>query len=486
MELQSLIRFIEPQKIIGPKEGEINQIIFDSRKAKAQSLFVAVKGTQVDGHEYIENAINAGVTTVVAEHLPAQLKEGVTFIQVEDSAAALGQLASGFYGQPSNKLKLVGITGTNGKTTTATLLYRLFLSLGYKTGLLSTIENRIGNRILDATHTTPDAVSINRLLAEMLEAECDYVFMEVSSHAIHQKRIEGLHFTGGIFTNISHDHLNYHKTFKAYIEAKKAFFDYLPKSAFALLNLDDRRGTVMGQNTQAKKYYYSLRKVTDFKAKILENTLLGLHLDIDTRDFYGQLIGAFNAYNLLAVYATAVLLEQDKEEVLAAMSLLRTAEGRFDQVLSKERQIIGIVDYAHTPDALEQVLVTIQKLRQHDANIITVVGCGGDRDKAKRPRMAAIACKYSNQVILTSDNPRTEDPKVILEEMETGVPISDARKVLTIVDRLQAIRTACRLANEGDIILVAGKGHEKYQEINGVKNPFDDKKVLKEELQGKK
>ena len=486
MELQSLIRFIEPQKIIGPKEGQVQQIVFDSRKAKAQSLFVAVKGTQVDGHQYIDKAIDAGATTVVAEHLPSELKPDVCYIRVEDSARALGQLADGFFGQPSSKLKLVGITGTNGKTTTATLLYRLFLALGYKAGLLSTIENRIGHKAVEATHTTPDAIAINHLLAQMAAAECDYVFMEVSSHAVDQKRIDGLHFAGGIFTNISHDHLNYHKTFKAYIQAKKAFFDQLPKSAFALFNLDDRRGTVMGQNTRARKYYYSLKKMADFKAKILENTLMGLHLDIDNRDFYGQLIGTFNAYNLLAVYAVGVLLEQDKEEVLAAMSLLKTAEGRFDQVLNRERQIIGIVDYAHTPDALEQVLTTIQQLRQHDANIITVVGCGGDRDKAKRPRMAAIACKYSDQVLITSDNPRTEDPKVIIEEMESGVPPTAARKVLSIADRKQAIRTACKLANTGDIILVAGKGHEKYQEINGVKHPFDDKEVLKEALQGMK
>ena len=484
MDLKTLIQFIKPQKILGPNEGQVSQIIFDSRKANAHSLFVAVKGTQVDGHEFIDKAINAGATTVVAEHLPEQQQEGITFIKVEDSAQALGQLASGFYGQPSQKLKLVGITGTNGKTTTVTLLYRLFLSLGYKTGLLSTIENRIGNTIIESTHTTPDAIAINSLLAQMAEAECDYVFMEVSSHAIDQKRIEGLHFKGGIFTNISHDHLNYHKTFKAYIEAKKAFFDYLPKSAFALLNLDDRRGEVMGQNTKAKKYFYSLKKMADFKAKILENTLMGLHLDIDTRDFYCQLIGHFNAYNLLAVYATAVLLEQDKEETLAAMSLLKTAEGRFDQVLDRENQILGIVDYAHTPDALEQVLTTIQQLRQHNAKIITVVGCGGDRDKTKRPRMAEIACKMSDQVLITSDNPRTEDPEAIIKDMEAGV--ADKSKVLSITDRKQAIRTACRLADRGDIILVAGKGHEKYQEINGVKHPFDDKEILKEEFQGMK
>lgn len=484
MELRNLIRFIKPQKILGPNEGQVSQIIFDSRKADAQSLFVAVKGTQVDGHQFIDKAINAGATTVVAEHLPEQITEGITFIQVEDSAKALGQLASGFYGQPSSRVKLIGITGTNGKTTTATLLYRLFLSLGYKTGLLSTIENRIGNTVIESTHTTPDAIAINALLAEMADAECDYVFMEVSSHAIDQKRIEGLSFTGGIFTNISHDHLNYHKTFKAYIEAKKAFFDYLPKSAFALFNLDDRRGEVMGQNTKAKKYFYSLKKMAGFKAKILENTLMGLHLDIDTRDFYCQLIGSFNAYNLLAIYATAVLLEQDKEETLAAMSLLRTAEGRFDQVLNRARQVLGIVDYAHTPDALEQVLVTIQQLRQHSAKIITVVGCGGDRDKTKRPRMAEIASKMSDQVIITSDNPRTEDPDAIIKDMEAGV--ADFGKVLSITDRKQAIRTACKLAGRGDIILVAGKGHEKYQEINGVKHPFDDKEILKEEFQGMK
>lgn len=483
MQLKTLIESIIPLQIIGTTDKAIYQIDFDSRKVVQDSLFVAVTGTQVDGHKYIDKAISGGATTVVLESLPDQVEINVCYIQVEDSAIALGLLASAFYMNPSSKLKLIGITGTNGKTTTATLLYKLFLALGYKTGLLSTINNRIGNTIVEATHTTPDAVAINRLLSDMVESGCDYVFMEVSSHAIHQKRIQGLEFTGGVFTNISHDHLDYHKTFKAYIEAKKAFFDYLPKSAFALLNLDDRRGEVMGQNTKARKYFYSLRKMAAFKAKILENTLLGLHLDIDNRDFYGKLIGNFNAYNLLAVYAVAVLLDQDKEEVLAALSGLKSVEGRFEQVFSKTQQVIGIVDYAHTPDALEKVLETIQKLRQHSANIITVVGCGGDRDSAKRPIMAKIASNWSDQAILTSDNPRTEDPKQIIEDMEKGVPIAAQRKVLSIVDRKQAILTACRLAKKGDIILVAGKGHEKYQEINGQKLPFDDMEILKEELQ---
>ena len=483
MQLKTLIESIRPLQIIGTTERAVHQIDFDSRKVVQDSLFVAIAGTQVDGHQYIEKAIQTGATTVVLQSLPDQLDTDVCYIQVEDSAAAIGLLASAFYGKPSSKLKLVGITGTNGKTTTATLLYKLFLALGYKTGLLSTINNRIGTKILEATHTTPDAVAINRLLNDMVESGCDYVFMEVSSHAVDQKRIRGLEFAGGVFTNISHDHLDYHKTFKAYIEAKKAFFDYLPKSAFALLNLDDRRGEVMGQNTKARKYFYSLRKMATFKAKILENTLLGLHLDIDNRDFYGKLIGTFNAYNLLAVYAVAVLLDQDKEEVLAALSGLKSVEGRFEQVFSKTQQVIGIVDYSHTPDALEKALETIQKLRQHSASIITVVGCGGDRDRAKRPIMAKIACNLSDQVLLTSDNPRTEDPKLIIEEMEKGVPLAAQRKVLSIVDRRQAILTACRLAKKGDIILVAGKGHEKYQEINGQKLPFDDMEILKEELQ---
>jgi len=401
---------------------------------------------------------------------------------VADSAAALGLITDHFYNHPSQQLQLVGVTGTNGKTTTVTLLYNLFQNLGYKCGLLSTVENKIGQRIIPSTHTTPDSVAINALLAEMVEAGCDYAFMEVSSHAVEQQRISGLHFAGGIFTNISHDHLDYHKTFDNYIKAKKGFFDKLPKTAFALTNVDDKRGEVMLQNTKAKIAKYSLQRMADYRAKILENSLLGLRLELDGADFHGRLIGEFNAYNLLAVYAAAILLKQEKSEVLQALSEVQTAEGRFDYIFNQAQQILGIVDYAHTPDALEKVLQTIRQLRKAGSKIITVVGCGGDRDKTKRPEMAKIACNLSDQAILTSDNPRTEQPEAILKDMEAGVPKEVEHKVLTIVDRKQAIKTASRIARNGDIILVAGKGHEKYQDINGVKHPFDDKEILKAEI----
>lgn len=442
---------------------------------------MAVKGTQVDGHRFIKKAIAQGAATIVAEVLPEDLPENIAFLKVENSAEALGQLASNFYDRPSEKLKLVGVTGTNGKTTTATLMYDLFTALGYKVGLLSTIQNVIAGKIIPATHTTPDAIALNALLADMVAQGCDYAFMEASSHAIHQRRVAGLHFSGAVFTNISHDHLDYHETFQAYIEAKKQLFDDLPKGSFALVNVDDKRGEVMLQNTKAKKYRYGLKRLADFKAKIIENSLLGLHLKLDNEEFHGRLIGEFNAYNLLTVYAVARLLDQDKTEVLTALSGLKAAEGRFDYLYNEQRKVIGIVDYAHTPDALEKVLTTIHDLKQ-SGQIITVVGCGGDRDKAKRPEMARIACKWSDQVILTSDNPRSEPPEQIIKEMEVGVPLEAVRKVLSITDRKQAIKTACRLAQTNDIILIAGKGHEKYQEINGIKHPFDDKQILKEEF----
>ena len=480
--LNEILRDIQPETVIGSKESIISQIHFDSRKVKPGSLFVATRGTTVDGHAFIEKAISSGAIAIICEALPEQLKKDVTYVQVADSAEALGWAASNFHGRPSEKLKLVGITGTNGKTTTATLLYELFLSLGYKTGLISTIENKVNKRSIKSTHTTPDAESINLLIQQMVEAGCDYVFMEVSSHAVAQRRIAGLFFTGGVFTNITHEHLDYHKTFKAYIQAKKEFFDKLPNSAFALTNVDDRNGGVMLQNTPAKRHSYGLRKVADFKAKILENYLTGLHLDLDGEDFYGRLIGDFNAYNLLSVYGTAILLGQDKQEVLAALSNLKAAEGRFDYVQNPERDVIGIVDYAHTPDALEKVLNTIFNLRKGGGKIITVVGCGGDRDRKKRPLMAKVACNYSDHVILTSDNPRTEDPDEIIAEMEKGIPPYAAKKVLSITKRLQAIKAACQMAESGDIILVAGKGHEKYQEIKGEKFPFDDKQVLIQHL----
>ncbi len=480
--LNVLLKALQPVDVIGKRDRLVRRIDFDSRKVEKDSLFVAVKGVQVDGHRFIQSAIDNGATTIVAEQLPEKLEDHLTYIKVANSAEALGLLADAFYEQPSKQLQLVGVTGTNGKTTTVTLLHDLFTALGYKCGLLSTIQNKIGTQLIEATHTTPDAVSINALLAEMVASGCSYAFMEVSSHAVDQKRVFGLHFAGGIFTNISHDHLDYHKTFKAYIEAKKGFFDQLGKKAFSLVNIDDRRGMVMVQNTASKVYRYGLKNMADFKGKIFENSLLGLQMELDGEDFFGRLIGRFNAYNLLAVYAAAVLLEQDKMEVLTALSGLRPAEGRFDAQFYEDRKVTAVVDYAHTPDALENVLETIADINDGAGQIITVVGCGGDRDAAKRPKMAKIACQWSHQVILTSDNPRTEDPEAILKDMEAGLTPDQKPKTITISDRRQAIRTAVRLAKAGDIVLVAGKGHEKYQEINGVKYPFDDKEILKEEF----
>ncbi len=481
--LQDILINVSVLEIKGDSNRKVNKLTLDSRCAEQGSLFAALRGYQTDGHQFIDKAIANGATVILLETLPENLDSKVTYVQVANSAEALGWMASNFYNHPSEKLKLVGVTGTNGKTTTVTLLYNLFQALGYKCGLLSTVENRIGQQVVAATHTTPDSIAINALLADMVEAGCDYAFMEVSSHAAEQRRIAGLQFAGAIFTNISHDHLDYHKTFDNYIKAKKSFFDILQKNAFALVNMDDKRGDVMVQNTKASVYRYSLHRLTDFKAKILDNSLLGLHLDINGQDFHGRLIGEFNAYNLLAVYAAAVLLGQKKEEVLTALSNVNSAEGRFDYIFDQKRQILGIVDYAHTPDALEKVLETIGQLRQANARVITVVGCGGDRDKAKRPEMAKIACNLSEQVVLTSDNPRTEQPEAILADMEVGIPTDATSRVLTIVDRKQAIRTACKLAQSGDIILVAGKGHEKYQDIQGVKYPFDDKEILRNELQ---
>lgn len=482
MQLTELTGPIEMQASEGNLSAEVKQIDFDSRKVGPGSVFVAIRGAQVDGHDYIGRAVEQGAVAIVAEQLPQERLPGIAYIQVADSATALGRMASLFYGQPSRKLKLVGVTGTNGKTTTATLLYDLFTALGYKAGLLSTVCNKIGRESLPAAYTTPDAVAIQALLRDMVDAGCDYAFMEVSSHAAHQKRIEGLHFAGGIFTNITHDHLDYHKTFQAYIEAKKTFFDILPKTAFALVNADDKRGSVMVQNTRAKKYTYSLQAMASFRARLLDNSITGLHLDIGGREFFSRLIGEFNAYNLLAVFGAAILLGQEEVETLTALSRLGAVEGRFDYVSGPQSRRIGIVDYAHTPDALEKVLNTIHQFREGDSRIITVVGCGGDRDKAKRPRMARAACDYSDQVVLTSDNPRSEDPDVIIAEMQQGIPPNAHGKVLSITNRREAIRTACRLAREGDIILVAGKGHEKYQEIKGVRYPFDDKEELAQAL----
>ena len=478
--MRDILYKVNIRSVIGSTDLEINDVQIDSRKIKSGSLFIAVKGVAFDGHQFIDKAIEAGAVAVVFQESFIERKEGVVYVEVENSAAAAGLIAHNFFGQPSEKMKLVGVTGTNGKTTIATLLYKLFTSLGYKCGLLSTVENYIGDKIVAATHTTPDAISLNALLKQMLEADCTHVFMEASSHAIHQHRITGLHFTGGIFSNITHDHLDYHKNFEEYIRVKKSFFDELPSSAFAISNADDKRGTVMLQNTNAKKYYYSLRTVADFKGKILDNSLTGLVMVVNDQEVHFRLIGEFNAYNLLAVYGTAVCLDVDKQEVLRNLSMLTGAEGRFDYLLSKQDKVIAIVDYAHTPDALLNVLATIRKLKKGFEKVITVVGCGGDRDKTKRPIMAEVACEHSDKVIFTSDNPRSEDPAQIIKDMEAGVGAAARRKYISIVDRKEAIKTAISLASKEDIILVAGKGHEKYQEIKGVRNHFDDKEVVRE------
>jgi len=459
---------------------QITELCIDSRKAKAGAAFIAVKGTQVDGHEFISKAIEQGASIIVCEVLPGGLKEAVTYVKVKDSAAAVGQMADAFYGAPSAKLKVVGITGTNGKTTTATLLYKLFEALGHKCGLISTVQNHIHDKVETATHTTPDAISVHALLAKMADADCEYVFMEVSSHAIHQRRIERIRFVGGVFTNITHDHLDYHHTFDEYIRVKKSFFDGLSASAFALTNADDKRGQVMLQNTKAEKCTYSLRVPATVKGKVLENNLTGLVMSIDGQEAHFRMIGTFNAYNLLAVYGAATLLGKDKMEVLAVLSDLHGAPGRFETYMSPNDKVLGIVDYAHTPDALINVLATINQLRTSGQQIITVVGCGGDRDKTKRPIMAEVACEHSDKAIFTADNPRSEDPEAILNEMESGLTMPQKRKALRIADRKEAIKTACALAQPEDIILVAGKGHETYQEIKGVKYPFDDRVVLTE------
>ncbi len=478
--LNDILYKVNIKSVHGSTSVAVKDLQTDSRKITAGSCFIALVGTTVDGHQFIEKAIEDGAIAVICETMPQQMKEGVTYVQVEDSAAAAGYMSHNFYGEPSSKLKLVGVTGTNGKTTVATLLRNLFTSLGYTCGLISTVQNQVGNRVIEATHTTPDAISLNKLLKEMLDEGCEYVFMECSSHAIQQHRITGLVFTGAIFTNITHDHLDYHKTFEEYIRVKKSWFDSLPKSAFAISNADDKRGTVMLQNTAAKKYFYSLKTMADFKGKILDNSLSGLHLAVNETDVHFKMIGEFNAYNLLAVFGTAVCLGQDKNTVLQVLSGLSGAEGRFDYILSTNKHIVGIVDYAHTPDALLNVLATIKNLRHGNEQVITVVGCGGNRDKTKRPVMAEVACEYSDRVIFTSDNPRNEDPMDILRDMEAGVNIAARKKYITIADRKEAIKTAVSLSDKEDIVLVAGKGHEKYQDIKGVKHDFDDKRVLKE------
>jgi UDP-N-acetylmuramoyl-L-alanyl-D-glutamate--2,6-diaminopimelate ligase len=476
--LQQILYKVNIISVTGSTDIEVTDLQIDSRKVSHDACFIAEKGTLSDGHHFIEAAISNGAVAVICEKLPETLSEKVSYIVVENSAIAAGIMANNFYGQVSEKITLVGVTGTNGKTTIATLLFKLFSGLGYKCGLISTVQNQIDKKIVASTHTTPDAITLNHLLADMYASGCTHVFMEVSSHALHQHRVEGLHFAGGIFSNITHDHLDYHKTFDEYIKAKKSFFDSLPSSSFALSNADDKRGSVMLQNTRAKKYFYSLKTLADFKGKIIEDSLLGLELVINEVEVHFRMIGTFNAYNLLAVYGTAICLGQNKETVLQILSSLDGAEGRFDYMVSANEKIVGIVDYAHTPDALLNVLATIKNLRKGEEKIITVVGCGGNRDKTKRPEMAEVACEYSDKIIFTSDNPRNEDPAQIIKDMEAGVPVTARKKCISITDRKEAIKTAITLAQRQDIILIAGKGHEKYQEINGVKNDFDDKKIL--------
>jgi UDP-N-acetylmuramoyl-L-alanyl-D-glutamate--2,6-diaminopimelate ligase len=470
------------EEVIGSTDVRIKNICFDSRKAKQGSLFVAITGTKVDGHQFIDEVIEKGAVAIICEKIPEKKREGITYVLVNNSAFALSIIAGNFYDNPSEKIRLVGVTGTNGKTTIVTLLFHLFRELGYGVGLLSTVKNQINELVIPSTHTTPDALQLNELLSAMVDAGCRYCFMEVSSHAVSQKRNAGLKYAGGVFTNITHEHLDYHKTFDEYIKAKKSFFDQLPKDAFALTNTDDGNGMVMIQNTKAYKYTYSLRSMSDYKCKLIENHFSGLILNIDGHEVHCKLVGSFNAYNITAAYATAILLDEDKMNVLPHISSLAPVEGRFDYVTSNKK-VVGVVDYAHTPDALQNVLNTIHDLSGGKGNVITIVGCGGDRDTSKRPVMAKIACELSDKVILTSDNPRSEDPVAIIHQMEKGIAPHELRKTLSITDRREAIKTAVTLAQPGDIILVAGKGHEKYQEIKGERTPFDDKKILDEFFQ---
>ncbi|WP_411275369.1 UDP-N-acetylmuramoyl-L-alanyl-D-glutamate--2,6-diaminopimelate ligase [Daejeonella sp.] len=479
--LRDILYGVPLKQVVGSTELEVSSICFDSRKAEHGSLFIAVAGTVSNGHDFIETAISQGAIAIVCESLPGKLHNGLSYFLVDDSAKSLGIIAANYFEHPSSKLKLVGVTGTNGKTTVATLLFQLFRDLGFKCGLLSTVQNQINDLVIASTHTTPDPIALSALLNDMVDSGCDYCFMEVSSHAVAQQRISGLQFAGGVFTNLTHDHLDFHLTFDAYLNAKRGFFDGLESSSFALTNIDDKNGIIMLQNSRAHKKTYGLKNIADFKAKIIENHFSGLLLNIDGEEVWFKMVGSFNAYNLLAVYSTAMLLEQDHARVLISLSRLSGAEGRFDYTVSPSG-IIGIVDYAHTPDAVQNVLQTIQDIRTGTEQVITVIGCGGDRDKSKRPVMAQVACDWSNKVILTSDNPRSESPEEIIHDMEAGVMPQNKKKAISIVDRKEAIRTACHLARPGDIILVAGKGHEKYQETAGVKHPFDDKQILNELL----
>jgi len=471
--VKDILYKVNVSAVNGSTDRLINSIEFDSRKVEPKSLFVAQKGLVFDGHQFISKAIELGATTIVCQDFPDIFKEGITYVKVEDADKALAIIASNFYENPSSKLKLIGITGTNGKTTIATLLYDLFKKAGYRVGLLSTVKNLVDNKQYDATHTTPNSVLINHYLNEMVAVGVDFCFMEVSSHGIHQKRTEGLSFEGGVFTNLTHDHLDYHKTFKEYRDVKKSFFDTLPKTAFALVNTDDKNGMVMLQNSKAKKYTYALKTMADFKVKMLENQFSGLLLNMNGDEVWAKLIGSFNAYNLAAVYGVSNLLGLDNTEALTLISELESVSGRFQHFVSKEG-VTAVIDYAHTPDALKNVLETIDDIRIGNEQIITVVGCGGNRDKAKRPIMGRIASQLSSQVIFTSDNPRDEDPQTILNEMEAGVEPKNFKKTLTILDREQAIKAATKLAKTGDIILIAGKGHESYQEVKGMRSHFDD------------
>ncbi len=480
--LKEIIYKVAIEAVNGSTDIAIDKMDFDSRNIGANDVFVAIRGTISDGHDYIEKAIGQGAIAIVCDTFPETITKGITYIQVKDTNKAMAFMAANYFGNPSQNLKLVGITGTNGKTTVASLLYQLFKKAGFKVGLLSTVKILVDDKEYKATHTTPDSITINHYLKEMVDCGVEYCFMEVSSHGIHQKRTEGLHFAGGVFTNLSHDHLDYHPTFAEYRDVKKSFFDNLPKTAFALSNIDDKNGQVMLQNTLAKKLTYALKSYADYKAQILENQLSGLLLKINGNEVWVKLIGTFNAYNLLAIYGTAVQLGLESLEVLRLLSDLESVSGRFQFIVS-DANITAIVDYAHTPDALENVLKTINDIRTKNEQLITVVGCGGNRDKAKRPVMASIAAELSDKVILTSDNPRNEDPEVIIQEMEQGVAPQNYKKSLSITDRKQAIKTACQLAQPNDIILIAGKGHETYQEIHGIRYDFDDMKIVKEILE---
>lgn len=480
--LKDILYKVHIEAVHGATDIAISKIEFDSRKIELNDVFVAIRGTLSDGHDYIEKALSLGAVAVICEEFPSVIVNGVTYIKVKDSNEALAFLAANYCENPSENIRLVGVTGTNGKTTIASLLYQLFKKAGYKVGLLSTVKIMVDNQEFKATHTTPDSLTINKYLDLMVQEGCEFCFMEVSSHGIHQKRTEALHFVGGVFTNLSHDHLDYHNTFAEYRDVKKSFFDNLPKSAFAITNIDDKNGAVMLQNTKAKKLTYALKSYADYKAQILENQLSGLLLKINDNEVWVKLIGSFNAYNLLAIYGVAVELGIEKVEALRLLSELESVSGRFQFIVS-DSKITAIVDYAHTPDALENVLKTIEDIRTKNEQLITVVGCGGDRDKTKRPIMANIASSMSDKAIFTSDNPRTENPETIIEEMEKGVEPQNFKKTVSILDRKQAIKTACQLANPNDIILIAGKGHETYQEINGVRHDFDDLKIVTDLLQ---